>query len=142
VLFYVLFCVDCVVLCTVCVSMCTVLLPPGVYPIAVKYIISYHIISYQTQIYFQKNISLYNCNVSIHAGSSSGIHTRHLRHRSSSSSLRYALVCYRMMSWVSNIFKKRVSETSLQCSAHSFKNYRVLKFCMNARWLFIVNQNM
>ena len=42
-LFYVLFCVDCVVLCTVCVSMCTVLLPPGVYPIAVKYIISYHI---------------------------------------------------------------------------------------------------
>ena len=40
VLFYVLFCVDCVVLCTVCVSMCTVLLPPGVYPIAVKYIIS------------------------------------------------------------------------------------------------------
>ena len=39
----VLFCVDCVVLCTVCVSMCTVLLPPGVYPIAVKYIISYHI---------------------------------------------------------------------------------------------------
>jgi len=43
VLFYVLFCVDCVVLCTVCVSMCTVLLPPGVYPIAVKYIISYHI---------------------------------------------------------------------------------------------------
>ena len=41
VLFYVLFCVDCVVLCTVCVSMYTVLLPPGVYPIAVKYIISY-----------------------------------------------------------------------------------------------------
>ena len=26
--------------------MCTVLLPPGVYPIVVKYIISYHIISY------------------------------------------------------------------------------------------------
>jgi len=26
--------------------MCTVLLPPGVNPIAVKYIISYHIISY------------------------------------------------------------------------------------------------
>jgi hypothetical protein len=26
--------------------MCTVLLPPGDYPIAVKYIISYHIISY------------------------------------------------------------------------------------------------
>ena len=34
-------CVDCVVLCTVCVYMCTVLLPPGGYPIAVKYIISY-----------------------------------------------------------------------------------------------------
>ena len=41
VLFYVLFCVDCVVLCTVCVQICTVLLPPGVNPTAVKYIISY-----------------------------------------------------------------------------------------------------
>jgi hypothetical protein len=30
----------CVVLCIVCVCMCTVLLPPGGYPIAVKYIIS------------------------------------------------------------------------------------------------------
>ena len=28
------------------VNMCTVLLPPGGYPIAVKYIISYHIIPY------------------------------------------------------------------------------------------------
>jgi hypothetical protein len=37
VLFYVLFC-D--VLCIVCVYMCTVLLPPGGYPIAVKYNIS------------------------------------------------------------------------------------------------------
>jgi hypothetical protein len=36
--------VYCVVLCTVCVPICTVLLPPGVNPIAVKYIISYHII--------------------------------------------------------------------------------------------------
>ena len=35
----------CVVLCIVCVYMCTVLLPPGSYPIAVKYIVSYHIIS-------------------------------------------------------------------------------------------------
>jgi len=35
----------CVVLCIVCVYMCIVLLPPGGYPIAVKYIISY-IISY------------------------------------------------------------------------------------------------
>jgi hypothetical protein len=34
------------VLCIVCVYMCTDLLPPGGYPIAVKYIISYHIISY------------------------------------------------------------------------------------------------
>jgi len=34
-------CVDCVVLCIVCVLLCTVLLPPGVNPIAVKYIISY-----------------------------------------------------------------------------------------------------
>jgi len=41
----------CVVLCIVCfvsfsvlfVCMCTVLLPPGGYQIAVKYIISYHI---------------------------------------------------------------------------------------------------
>jgi len=38
VLFYVLF--VCVVLCIVCVYMCTVLLLPGGYPIAVKYIIS------------------------------------------------------------------------------------------------------
>jgi len=43
VLFYVFF-----VLCRslYCVYMCTVLLPPGGYPIAVKYIISYHIIPY------------------------------------------------------------------------------------------------
>jgi hypothetical protein len=34
--------VNCVVLFIVCVSVCTVLLPPGVNPIAVKYIISYH----------------------------------------------------------------------------------------------------
>jgi len=33
----------CVVLCIVCVYMCTVLLPPGGYPIAVKYSMSYHI---------------------------------------------------------------------------------------------------
>ena len=33
----------CDVLCTVCVYMCTVLLPPGVYIIAVKYIISYRV---------------------------------------------------------------------------------------------------
>ena len=36
----------CDVLCIVCVYVCTVLLPPGGYPIAVKYIISY-IISYR-----------------------------------------------------------------------------------------------
>ena len=36
----------CDVLCIVCVFVCTVLLPPGGYPIVVKYIISYHIISY------------------------------------------------------------------------------------------------
>jgi len=34
----------CVVLCIVYVYMCTVLLPPGGYPVAVKYIISYHIV--------------------------------------------------------------------------------------------------
>jgi len=38
-----MYCLFCVVLCIVCVYMCTVLLPPGGYPIAVKYIISYHI---------------------------------------------------------------------------------------------------
>jgi len=46
VLFYVFlccstYCLFCVVLCIVCVYLCTVLLPPGGYPIAVKYIISY-----------------------------------------------------------------------------------------------------
>jgi len=45
-LFYVFLCslyyLFCVVLCIVCVEMCTVLLPPGGYPIAVKYV-SYHI---------------------------------------------------------------------------------------------------
>jgi len=46
VLFYVFlccstYCLFCVVLCIVCVYMCTVLLPPGGYSIAVKYI-SYH----------------------------------------------------------------------------------------------------
>jgi hypothetical protein len=39
-----MYCLFCVVLCIVCVHMCTELLPPGGYPIAVKYIVSYHII--------------------------------------------------------------------------------------------------
>jgi len=39
-----MYCLFCVVLCIVFVHMCTVLLPPGGYPIAVKYIISYRII--------------------------------------------------------------------------------------------------
>jgi len=34
-----MYCLFCIVLCIVCVYMCTVLLPPGGYPIAVKYII-------------------------------------------------------------------------------------------------------
>jgi hypothetical protein len=38
-----LYCLFCDVLCTVCVYMCTEQLPPGGYPIAVKYIISYMI---------------------------------------------------------------------------------------------------
>jgi hypothetical protein len=38
-----MYCLFCVVLCIVCVYMCTVLLPPGGYSIAVKYIISYRI---------------------------------------------------------------------------------------------------
>jgi len=50
-----MYCLFCVVLCIVCVYMSTVLLPPGGYPIAVKYIISYiiwydmiyHIISHR-----------------------------------------------------------------------------------------------
>jgi len=37
-------CLFCV-LCIVCVYICTVLLPPGGYPIAVKYIVSYIISS-------------------------------------------------------------------------------------------------
>jgi len=37
-----MYCWFCVVLCIVCVYMCTELLSPGGYPIAVKYIISYH----------------------------------------------------------------------------------------------------
>jgi len=46
VLFYVflccsMYCLFSVVLCIVCVYMCTVLLPPGGYPIAVKYILYY-----------------------------------------------------------------------------------------------------
>ena len=40
-----MYCLFCVVLCIVCVYMCTVLLPPGGYPITVKYII-YRIIAY------------------------------------------------------------------------------------------------
>jgi len=35
-----MYCLFCVILGIVCVYMCTVLLPPGDYPIAVKYIIS------------------------------------------------------------------------------------------------------
>jgi len=36
-----IYCLFCVILCIVCVYMCTVLLSPGGYPYAVKYIISY-----------------------------------------------------------------------------------------------------
>jgi hypothetical protein len=36
-----MYCLFCDVLCIVCVCMCTELLPPGGYPIAVKYIISF-----------------------------------------------------------------------------------------------------
>ena len=42
-----MYCLFCDVLCIVCVYMCAVLLPPGGYPIAVKYSLSYHIISHQ-----------------------------------------------------------------------------------------------
>jgi hypothetical protein len=40
-----MYCLFCDILCIVCVYICTELLPPGGYPIAVKYVI-YHIISY------------------------------------------------------------------------------------------------
>ena len=51
--------VICVFLCIVCVHICTVLLPPGGYPIAVKYIISYHIDSQSLVVIF--HISSYLC---------------------------------------------------------------------------------
>ena len=38
-----MYCLFCDVLCIVCVYMCTELLPPGGYPTAVKYTISYHL---------------------------------------------------------------------------------------------------
>ena len=45
-----MYCLFCVVLCIVCVYMCTELLPPGGYPVAVKYIISYkNFISYNAR---------------------------------------------------------------------------------------------
>jgi hypothetical protein len=57
-----MYCLFCVVLCIVCVYMCTVLLPLGGYPIAVKYIISYLIISYHIikpnkSLFFAKRLS-------------------------------------------------------------------------------------
>jgi len=50
VLFYVfvccsMYCLFCDVPCIVCVYMCTEQLPPGGYPIAVQYIVSYRIIT-------------------------------------------------------------------------------------------------
>jgi hypothetical protein len=48
--FFFMYCLLCDVPCIVCMYMCTEQLPPGGYPVAVKYIIShiisYHIISY------------------------------------------------------------------------------------------------
>ena len=49
-----MYCLFCVVLCIVCVYMCTVLLPPGGYPIAVKYIISYLQLCTVAQYYHRK----------------------------------------------------------------------------------------
>jgi hypothetical protein len=55
VLFYVflcsMYCLFCDVLCIVCVCMCTEQLPPGGFPIAVKYI-SYHIVSSYSILFF------------------------------------------------------------------------------------------
>jgi hypothetical protein len=57
VLFYVLF--VCVVLCIVCVYMCNVLLPPGGYPVAVKYIL-YQM--YEQQTCFGQNAYIRYCS--------------------------------------------------------------------------------
>jgi hypothetical protein len=62
-----MYCLFCVVLCIVFVYMCTELLPPGGYPIAVKYIISYEIRvlwSYQWT-YFFISVILVVCNKSL-----------------------------------------------------------------------------
>jgi hypothetical protein len=53
---YVLF-VLCRSLHCLCVYMCTVLLPPGGYPIAVKYIMSCHIILYYTSYHYPSAVS-------------------------------------------------------------------------------------
>jgi len=54
-----MYCLFCVVFCIVFVYMCTELLPPGGYPIAVKYVISYHIISYHIISYhFKRQIAM------------------------------------------------------------------------------------
>ena len=50
-----MYCLFCVVLCIVCAHVFTVLLPPGGYPIAVKYI-SYHIIYHINDLKFVKNL--------------------------------------------------------------------------------------
>jgi len=63
-----MYCLFCVVLYIVCVYMCTELLPPGGYPIAVKYIISYII-----------SVPLQSCSHSVHmnVGSANHIVTPH-----------------------------------------------------------------
>ena len=72
--FFVLFCVFlrcsmhclfCDVLCIVCVYMCTELLPPGGYPIAVKYIISY-IISCIISYTISYHIYIYEIKAAVH----------------------------------------------------------------------------
>jgi hypothetical protein len=69
-----LYCLFCVVLCIVCVCMCNLLLPPGGYPIAVKYIILYHISSYRIIYHIIYHIVSYisyhiyhiSCHISYH----------------------------------------------------------------------------
>jgi hypothetical protein len=53
-----MYCLFCLVLCIVWVYMCTELLPPGGYPIAVKYIVSYHIISERVYCLCLKNLKI------------------------------------------------------------------------------------
>jgi hypothetical protein len=69
-----MYCLSCEVLCIVCVYMCTELLPPGGYPIVVKYIIyaiylyimSHHIILYHIIYHFISHLIIYHIYIISH----------------------------------------------------------------------------